>query len=88
MCRSEAARLMADKPPMKIRPANDDSKARVSIEGKSFAEARKQDELYSRHELKADFREDQHEDKIQRAKEAFDEAVKILQKAKKTTQKN
>ena len=84
MCRSEAARLMADKPPMKIRPANDDSKARVSIEGESFADARKQDELYSRHELTTGF----CEDKIQRAKEAFDEAVKILQKAKKTTQKN
>ena len=40
MCRSEAARLMTDKPPMKIRPANDDSNARVSIKGKSFAEAR------------------------------------------------
>ena len=55
-------------------PASDKSKASAPIEGRSFAEAREQDELYSRHELETGFRKDL----IDRAEDAFKEAVKIL----------
>ena len=77
MCRSEAAKLLSGKPADSKRPASSDSKASAPIVGESFDEARKQDELYSRRELKIGL----CEDKINRAKDAFYKAVEILKKA-------
>ena len=51
MCRSEMAKLAIQHDP----PANSDSKARTSIEGKSFAEARKQDELLAMNDKETSF---------------------------------
>ena len=78
MCRSQATNLKTqnqyDQPE---RLANGDSNTGTPIVEKSFAEAKMQDELYARHELKSGF----DEELITKAKKAFDEAVAILEAA-------
>ena len=84
MCRSEAATLLSGKPADSKRPASSDSKASAPVVGESFDEFRKQDELYSKHELETGF----CVEKIESAKIAFDKAAEILEAATKITKKN